>query len=171
MNTLSYVLRVISLSFLFAGSTSIIFAALALVHAGQEQGIEPTVTAAANAPMFTMFSTVVFVCAILLLIAEALDYAKTRSLSLPIKARYIASFICVVAAFVLKLGIIPQMEQLTLKDPDNQKVHAVFKKFHQASRVDFTLIIVASLISLLMPGFEASRKIAAKKSEEASAIS
>lgn len=164
MSILSYILRVISLSFLFAGSTSIIFAAITLVNAAKDAGIDPHEAAAANAPMFTMFSTVVLICAFVLLIAESLHYAAHKTLTSAVKARYGASLLCVAAALVLKFGIIPGMEQLTMH-PKSEAAHAEFKKLHEASRMDFGVIIVASLVSLLMPGFENRKKIAASKPE------
>jgi Na+/proline symporter len=167
MSTLAYIFRLVSLSFLFGGSASIIFAAITLVKAATAQGMPIPQAAAANAPMFFMFSTVVLVSAIGLLLGEALDYAKERKLTPLIKARYISSLICVAAAMVLKFGIIPQMEQLSPVIKENKDAHAAFVKMHDASRVDFSVIIVCSLISLLLPGFEARRKPVAKTPEAA----
>lgn len=164
MSILSYILRVIALSFLFAGSTSIIFAAITLVNVAKQAGIDPHEAAAANAPMFTMFSTVVLICAFVLLVAESLHYAAHKTLTKAVKARYGASLLCVAAALVLKFGIIPGMEQLTMK-PKSEAAHAEFKKLHEASRVDFMVIIVAALTSLLMPGFDGSKKINTAKQE------
>ncbi len=169
MAILSYILRVISLSFLFAGSTSIIFAALALVNAAKLNGISVPEAAAANAPMFTMFSTVVLICAFILLLAEALHYAIHRSLTTAVKARYAASLICVAAALVLKFGIIPGMEQITML-PKAQRLEADFKKLHEASRMDFMVIIVSALVSLLMPGFASSVKPSSAKPEQQAVV-
>jgi hypothetical protein len=105
----------VALSILFGGSTSIIFAAMALIHAAKERGIPIAQAATENAPMFTMFSAVVGVCALTLLLAESLHYAAHRSLTPMVKARYASSVICIAAAAVLNFGIIPGMEQITIK--------------------------------------------------------
>jgi hypothetical protein len=165
MSTLAYIFRSIALSFLFAGSASIVFAAITLVKAATAQGVPIPQAAAANAPMFFMFSTVVLVSAIGLLLGEALDYAKERKLTPLIKARYISSLICVAAAMVLKFGIIPQMEQLSPAIKDNKEAHAAFVKLHDASRVDFSVIIVCALVSLLLPAFEGQKKLVSKPQE------
>jgi hypothetical protein len=166
MSTLAYILRVIALAFLFAGTASITFAAITLVTAAHAQGVPIPQAAATNAPMFYMFGTVVFVNAILLLLGEALDYAAERRLPGVVKARDASSLICVAAAMVLKFGIIAPMQQLSPQIKDSQEAHAAFTKFHEASRIDFSIIIVCALISLLLPAFD-SKKVASGKSEEA----
>ncbi|HEY9775667.1 MAG TPA: hypothetical protein V6C81_18025 [Planktothrix sp.] len=167
MSTLAFIFRTIALSFLFAGSTSIVFSAITLVKAASAQGVPIPTAAAANAPMFFMFSTVVLISAIGLLFGEALDYAKERKLTPLIRARYISSLICVGAAMVLKFGIIPQMEVLSPAIKTDPAAHAAFVKLHDASRIDFSFIIVCALISLLLPGFEAQRKLAERPQEAA----
>ena len=171
ISTLSYVLRVIALSFLFAGSTSAIFCALTLINAAVARGVPVLEAAQQNAPMFSMYSTVIMICAGILLIAEALHYAKHRILTFEVKARYITSLICVAAALVLKFGIIPQMDLLTVKMQKEPGAHEEFKKLHSASRIDFTVVIVTALISLLLPGFSSHAKSASKKPEESQAAS
>jgi hypothetical protein len=164
MSTLAYILRVISLSFLFAGSTTMIFTAITLVKAGEAAGVPATQTAGVNAPMFYMFSIVMLVCGILLLLGEALDYAKERRLTPSIKARYASSLICVAAAMVYSFGIVPQMQQLhaAMKDSkaaeeQSKAAHRAFEQFHKASQMDMSVIIVCALVSLLLPGFESQK--------------
>ena len=169
MSILSYVLRVISLSFLFAGSTSAIFCAITLINAAKERGVPVAVAAGQNAPMFTMYSSVILICAGILLFAEALHYAKHRLLTPAVKARYATSLICVAAALVLKLGIIPQMDLLTVKMQTDPAAKAEFDKLHHASAIDFTVVIVTAMVSLLLPGFSATPKAVAKKPEETQA--
>jgi len=170
MSSLAYTLRVVALSIMFGGSVSVIFCAMALISSAHQHGVATADAAAANAPMFTMFSIVLMFWAFVLLVGEALSYAAQRKLTLSTKARFASSLLCVAAAMVLKFGIIPQMEQITLK-PDDQKAHAAFKKLHSVSRADFMVIIVTALVSLLIPGFESSRKDPAPKPEETPAVS
>jgi len=162
MSILAYVLRIISLAFLFGGSSSIVFAAITLVKAAQSAGVPIAEAAAANAPMFYMFSIVVAVCSLALLAAEAMDFMKERKatefkLSSLTKARYLSSCLCVVAAIVLNVAIIPHMKKLAPTIKTDKTAHAAFQKLHSVSRIDFSVIIVCSLISLLLPGFEQNK--------------
>jgi hypothetical protein len=159
MSILAYVLRVISLSFLFGGSASIVFAAITLVKAAQAAGVPLTDAAAANAPMFYMYSTVVLVCSLALFTGEALDFVKQRKtkdfkLSNLTNARYISSLLCIVACLVFTAAIVPQMKQLAPLIKKDETAHAAFVKLHSMSRIDFSIVIVCSLVSLLLPGFE-----------------
>ena len=158
MSKLSYILRVIALSILFGGSSTIIFAAITLVKAAEAKGVPVAQAAAANVPIFFGFSTIALVCAIILLAAESMDFAKRKQAGATTKARWATSALSVAATMVLAFGIIPPMKELIPMMKDNEQAHADFKKLHEASRGVFSAIILFALASLILPAFDSKRE-------------
>jgi hypothetical protein len=154
MATITYILRVISLSFLFGGSISIIVAAITLVKAAQANGVEAHVAATANAPMFITFSTIVLVCGFLLLLAESLDYAVHRKLSKLLLTRYAASLLCSASTMVLFFAIVSPMKDMLGSIHASEKSAAIWETFHKSSQIAFSVIILSALVSLILPAFQ-----------------
>lgn len=144
----------VSLSMLFGGSASIVFAVITLVHAAKAKGIPVSEAAAANAPVFYGFSTILLVMGIMLLLAESLDFARTKRARGLILGRYIASALCVAATMIFSFGIVPPMKELAPLLKDNAEAKEKFDKLHHVSEMNFSAIIVLALVSLLIPAFE-----------------
>lgn len=160
MQKTSEILRLISLSILFGGSTAVVFVAIVLVKAAEAQGMPKAEAAGINAPAFIQFAKVVAGAAVALIAAEALHFAaikkglveKTKT-TLP---RLAASLICIATAFVFAFAIVPPMDELrTLIKTDEVKA-AEFKKLHDASRGVFGATILFALVSLVLPVFGSS---------------
>ena len=145
------IIRLISLSVLFAGSAAIVFAAITLVKAAEATGISVTEAATRNAPLFIQFSNITIVCAFLLLLAESIDFAVHKNLSKLALTRYIASGLCIAACIVFSFGIIPPMKALLPQISSDPAAHAQFTKLHSMSRGVFGASILFALISLIIP--------------------
>jgi len=135
----------------------IVFAVVTLVKAAKEKGIPVAEAAMNNAPVFINFSVIALACAILLLVAEALDFMKHKAGSSKlVKARWAASLIAVAATMVFSLGIVPPMKQLLPEIQANQQAREKFDGMHKGSERVFGVIILFALISLLLPAFDKS---------------
>jgi hypothetical protein len=154
MKLFSTILRLISLSILFAGSASIVFAAVTLVKAATAQGVPVAQAAANNAPIFIHYARVALGASIFLLFSEGLSVALNSSRTMLTKARYASSLLCVAAVMIFSLGITPAMEQLQPAIATDEKAHAEFTKLHESSRIVFGASIFLALVSLLLPAFE-----------------
>ncbi len=140
----------------------IVFAVVTLVKAAKEKGIPVAEAAMNNAPVFLNFSVVALVCAILLLVAEALDFIKHRaSASKLVKARWAASLIAVAATMVFSLGIVPPMKQLLPEIQTNQEAREKFDGMHKSSERVFGIVILFALISLSLPAFDKPKSVGA----------
>jgi hypothetical protein len=133
----------------------IVFAVVTLVKAAKEKGIPVAEAAMNNAPIFINFSTIVLVCAILLLIAEALDFVKNKSHATKLaKVRWASSLLAVIAAGVFSLGIVPPMKQLLPEISTNTESREKFDAMHKSSEKVFGVVILCALVSLLLPAFD-----------------
>lgn len=161
MSIFAYMMRVIALAFLSAGSASIVFAAISLVKAAVARGMPIAEAAAANVPIFYMFSTVVLICSCILFVAECIDFVmKLSPQSLLVKLRYTMSMICVCCGLIWSLGIVPQMRDLNPRIKSDADAHEQFQKMHKMSEMDMSAVMVCALISLLLPGLEQRRSTA-----------
>lgn len=151
MDVLGRILRTVSLAMLFGGSVAIVFAAIVLVNAAKAKGIAVADAAATNAPVFITYAYVNLAFGILLLIGEALDYAKRRLWTNITKAQYAASLLCVVSTMIFALAIVPPMERLLPTVRTDKQAEAQFQQLHNVSRTVFGTTIVLALISLLLP--------------------
>lgn len=150
----------------------IVFAVVTLVKAAKEKGIPVAEAAMNNAPVFLNFSVVALVCAILLVIAEALDFMKNKaSASKLVKARWATSLIAVAATMAFSLGIVPPMRELLPQIQTNQEAREKFDGMHKTSERVFGIVILFALISLLLPAFDKSgglpRKLSSDKPKSA----
>lgn len=160
MQKTSEILRLISLSILFGGSAAVVFVAVILVRAAVDQGIPQSEAAGINAPAFIQFAKVVAGAAVMLLAAEALNFAalkkgvieKTKT-TFP---RLAASLICAVTAFIFAFAIVPPMDELRPLIKTDEAKAAEFKKLHEVSRGVFGATILFALVSLLLPVFGAA---------------
>jgi hypothetical protein len=151
MDVLGRILRTVSLAMLFGGSVAIVFAAIVLVNAAKANGVPVSEAAANNAPVFITYAYVNLAFGIVLLIGEALDYAKRRLWTNFTKAQYAASLLCVVSTMIFALAIVPPMQRLLPDLKTNNQALAEFRNLHEASRTVFGATIVLALISLLLP--------------------
>jgi hypothetical protein len=163
MNKFARIIRLISLSMLFGGGSAIVFAAITLVHAAKAQGIPVNEAAAANAPIFIEFAKVAAAFAIALVAAEAVeikgDLHNLEKRSRWPMARYFSSIIAAVATFIFAFAIVPPMSDLQPKLRTEATAQAEFKKLHEISRLVFSVMIVFSLVSLVVPVLSSSRNI------------
>ena len=148
---LGKILRTVSLAMLFGGSVAIVFAAIVLVNAAKAKGIPVSEAAANNAPVFITYAYVNLTFGILLLVGEAIDYAKRKAWTNMTKAQYGASLLCVVSTMIFALAIVPPMQRLLPDLKTNLKAEAEFRQLHEMSRTVFGTTIVLSLVSLLLP--------------------
>ncbi|MBX9692672.1 MAG: hypothetical protein K2Z81_09835 [Cyanobacteria bacterium] len=153
MSKVNKILRLVSLSILFGGSAAVVFVAVILVKAAVAKGIPVSQAAATNAPAFIEFSKVAAGAAIALLIAEAINFA-TQAKSKLTNARYIASFLCVVATFVFAFAIVPPMKALQPYIGDDEAKAQEFHKLHEVSRGVFGGTILFALFALAFSAFE-----------------
>lgn len=158
MSTFSQILRLITLAVLFGGSTMIVFAAITLVHAAVAKGIPVADAATANVPIFLHYSKIALGCGIGLLIAEAINFAKTKTASKLVKARWAASGIASMSTMVLAFAIVPLMKELLPLLKTSTEAHQKFQTLHHSSEAVFSIIIVCALVSLLLPVFETKQE-------------
>ena len=138
----------------------IVFAVVTLVKAAKAKGIPVAEAAMNNAPVFLNFSVIALVCAILLLIAEALDFIKHKtSASKLVKARWVTSLIAVAATMVFSLGIVPPMKELLPQIQTNQEAREKFDGMHKSSERVFGIVILFALISLSLPAFDKPKSV------------
>jgi hypothetical protein len=169
MEVLGKILRTVSLAILFGGSVAIVFAAIVLVTAAKAKGVPVAEAAAVNAPVFITWAKVNLGCGIVLLIGEALDFARRKVWNKPTVAQYICSLICVGATMVFALGIVPPMERLLPSLHTSEVAQAEFHKMHEGSRAVFSVTILTALASLLLPIFGALKTNSAKATESVTA--
>src|ERR1700722_13050188 len=112
MLKLSQLLRAIALSILFGGSSMIVFAVITLVKAAVAKGIPVAEAATNNVPVFVHYSTIALVCAVVLLIAESIDFAKNRATTNLTRARWATSLVTVATTMILSFAIMPLMKDL-----------------------------------------------------------
>lgn len=158
MLILGRILRTLSLAILFGGSAAIVFAAMTLVKFGKAHGMTSAEAAFNNAPLFIQYSKVLLVAAVVLLIGEALDFAKRRDWSKLTIAQYTTSLLCVITAMVFSLGFVPPMELLLPDLKSDARAHEMFVQLHETSRIVFGGTILFALASLLLPIFGALRE-------------
>lgn len=158
MDTFGRILRTISLAILFGGSVAIVFAAITMVKAAQAEGIATAEAAARNAPIFIQYAKINLVCGILLLLGEALDYAKRRMWNKLTIAQYACSLLCVVSTMIFAFAIVPPMERDLPNIKTNEQARQAFHNLHEVSRGVFGATIVLALASLILPIFGALRE-------------
>jgi hypothetical protein len=146
-------IRLSSLSLLFAGSAAIVFAAITLVKAGEAHGLTVSQAAAANAPIFIQYGKVVAAVGVLLLIAEAIDSFCTRRLSKLKLSQYIASALCCLCAFIFAFVCAPMMDHLLPYISTDTQAHENFHRLHESSRLLFSGMILCAWTSLILPIF------------------
>ncbi|MDZ4835038.1 MAG: DUF4149 domain-containing protein [Candidatus Melainabacteria bacterium] len=159
MQKTSEILRLISLSILFGGSATVVFVAIVLVKSAVASGVPQSEAAGINAPAFIQFAKVVAGASVMLLAAEALNFAaikkglveKTKTTF----SRLAASLICAVTAFIFAFAIVPPMDELRPLIKTDEVKAAEFKKLHDVSRGVFGATILFALISLVLPVFGA----------------
>ncbi len=151
---LGKILRLTSLSILFAGSAAIVFAAITLVKAAQANGLSVSAAATANAPIFLHYSKVVAVTAVVLLIAEAVDSFFTQKYTKFKLIQYVATTICCLCAFNFAFVIAPEMQYLLPYIHSLNGIQDAFQNLHETSRILFSGIILFAWLSLIMPAFE-----------------
>ncbi len=154
MLNLSQILRVLALSILFGGSSSIVFVAVSLVKEAKARGIPASEAATANAPIFLQFATLILVCAIVLGLARLVLFAKDKTRNLASNLALASDSICVILGIALCLVIIPPMKELLPQIAANADAHARFHSLHEQSRLFFGGIILLSLVSLVIPSLE-----------------
>jgi len=147
------ILRLTSLSILFAGSAAIVFAAITLVKLGQSKGLTVSAAAAANAPVFLYFSKIAAGAAVVLLLAEAIDSFFTSKFTQPKIFQYIATAACCLCAFNFAFVIAPEMEYLLPYVTSNAGIRTSFHGLHETSRLLFSGIILFAWVSLVLPAF------------------
>jgi hypothetical protein len=143
-------LRLIVLSVLFAGSASIVFAAITLVKAGELQGIPVQQSAAANAPIFLQFSNVVLTASLILIVCEWGHYRRTKDPARVSYARYAASFVCFICTLLFSLVIVPNMERVLPAIHQDKAAFLEFTKLHHLSRMVFGGTVLFALVSLVL---------------------
>ena len=155
MIKIARIVRLVALAILFGGGTGIVFAAITLVHAAKAQGIPVAEAAATNAPSFLEFAKVAAAFAIALVVAEAIeikgDLKNLEKRSKWPMARYFASIVAAVAAFIFAFGIAPPMKDLQPKIKADQAAHAEFTRLHEVSRGVFSAMIVFAMASMIIP--------------------
>ncbi len=147
------ILRLSSLSVLFAGSAAIVLAAITLVKAGVAGGLTVSAAAAANAPIFLIFAKVAAGAAALLLLAEAIDSLSNGKFTQSKIIQYIASAACCLCAFHFAFSIAPEMETLLPQIADHASARNSFHALHESSRLFFSGIILFAWLSLILPVF------------------
>lgn len=150
MSSVVGILRLLSLSFLFAGAASIVFAAVVLVSAAKAQGVPVAEAAAANAPIFIYYSKIALGAAIILLVAEIIDFSRTRQRSKLVMARFAASILAVITAGVFALVIVPPMDNLLLSIKTDEAARQEFHHLHEVSRTVFGGTILFACVSLIL---------------------
>ncbi len=148
------ILRVTSLSILFAGCSAIVFAAITLVKAAEAKGVAASVAATTNAPVFLNFSKIIAIAGVALLIAEAADSFFSRRYTRFKLVQYIATAVCCLCAFNFAFVVSPEMEHLLPYIHNSVGIHEAFQNLHESSRLLFGGIILFAWISLIMPVFQ-----------------
>jgi Domain of unknown function (DUF4149) len=154
MNILGKILRTLSLAILFGGSAAVVFSAIVLVKAAQAKGIPVPQAAAANAPVFIHYAKVNLGAGILLLVGEALDYAKRGAWTKLTIAQYACSLLCVATTMIFAFYFAPTMAEL-LPNIKDAAVQTQFHQLHEGSRAVFGGTILLALASLILPIFGA----------------
>jgi TRAP-type C4-dicarboxylate transport system permease small subunit len=147
------VLRLTSLSILFAGSAGIVFAAVTLIQIGQSNGLPVSTSALANAPIFLYFSKIAAGAAVALLLAEAIDSFVTSKFTQPKIFQYISTAACCLCAFNFAFVVAPEMEYLLPFVKNNVSIGHSFHGLHETSRLLFMGMILFSWVSLILPVF------------------
>jgi hypothetical protein len=149
------ILRTISLAVLFGGSTAIVFAAIVLVNAARAKGVPTAEAAANNAPVFITYAYVNLAFGVLLLIGEALDYARRKLWNKATIAQYACSLLCVASTMIFALAIVPPMKDLLPSVQKDAQAQQKFHRMHEVSRTVFGATIMLALASLVLPIFGA----------------
>jgi hypothetical protein len=155
MDTLGRILRTVALAILFGGSAAIVFAAITLVHSAVAEGVPRAEAAARNAPVFIHYANINLVAGFVLLIGEALDYAKRRLWNKGTIAQYACSLACVITTMVFALALAPEMQRLIPHLTDNEEARQAFQAMHKVSQMVFGGTILLALASLILPIFGA----------------
>jgi hypothetical protein len=155
MDVVGRILRTISLALLFGGSAAVVFAAITLVKAAKAHGVPVHEAAAANAPVFIHYAKINLGAGIVLLIGEALDYAKRRLWNRATMAQYACSILCVISTMIFALAIVPPMERLLPEIAKNETAQQEFDSLHKTSQMVFGATILLALASLILPVFGA----------------
>lgn len=154
MHTFSKVIRNLSLALLSGGSAAIVFAAIVLVKAATAHGVPVAEAAATNAPIFIHYGKIALAAAVLLAVAELLDFMRSARKSKLDYLRYGCDIVCIIAVGVYALGIVPPMERLLPDIKNVKEAHEQFRQLHEFSRAVFGTSILMAFISLILPCFK-----------------
>jgi hypothetical protein len=155
MDTVGRILRTVALAILFGGSAAIVFAAITLVRADVAAGIPRPEAAAHNAPIFIQYAKVNLAAGFVLLIGEALDYAKRRSWHKATIAQYACSLLCVITTMIFSFALVPPMDRTLPHLKDSEEARTEFHQMHDVSQKVFGATILLALASLILPIFGA----------------
>jgi len=156
MDTFGRILRTIALAILFGGSAAIVFAAVTSVHhAVATEGITKAEAATRNAPIFIAYAKVNLIAGFVLLIGEALDYAKRRLWNKGTIAQYACSLLCVISTMIFALAIVPPMARALPNIKTDTAAKQEFDSLHHVSQSVFGATILLALSSLILPIFGA----------------
>lgn len=138
------------LAIVFGGSIGVLFCALTLIHQAKLAGIDVSVAANNNAPLFFNYSKIIFVFAIILLITHLAKYWHLRKQTkVNILLNLTPITLCFTTIMIFSLLLTPQITVLRPLVKSSIKAKNEFKKFHNLSQIDFFIIILTSFISLL----------------------
>ena len=137
----------------------IVFAVVTLVKAAVAKGIPVAEAATNNVPVFVHYATIAMVSAIVLLIAESIDFAKNKSATTITRARWATSLLTVATAMILSFGIMPLMKDLMPLIKTNEEAHQKFQQLHHASEADISAMILFALASIALPVFDKPKQI------------
>lgn len=166
MHILSKILRSLSLTILSGGSAAIVFAAVALVKAATANGVPVAEAAAANAPIFIHFAKVAFGAAVVLAIAELMDFRRPAPKSKLDYFRYASELISIICVCVYTFAIVPPMERLLPDIKTVEDAHDQFRHLHEISRTVFGASILFAFISILIPAFKKEAKSSSKPADK-----
>jgi hypothetical protein len=159
MLKLSQLLRCLALSILFGGSAMIVFAVVTLVKEATAKGIPVAEAATNNVPVFVHYSVIALICAVMLLAAESIDFAKNKPATKLMRARWATSLLTVATAMIFGFGIVPLMKDLLPLIKTNEEAHQKFEQLHHVSQADMGAMILFALASIVLPIFDKPKQV------------
>ncbi|MBX9724438.1 MAG: DUF4149 domain-containing protein [Candidatus Obscuribacterales bacterium] len=171
MQTFSKIMRLISLSLLTGGSAAVTFTAIVLVKAAVAHGVSVSEAATANAPIFLSYSKVAMGAAVILAIAELIDFSSLKVKTRLDHVRYASSLLAIACVAVFTFGIVPPMESLLPDIKTVTEAREQFHHLHELSRAIFGTSMLFAFVSLLLPVFKKETSIPALSKEGKEAVS
>jgi predicted PurR-regulated permease PerM len=169
MDILGRILRTVALAILFGGSAAVVFSAVTLVREAVAEGLPRAEAAARNAPIFIHYAKVNLIAGVVLLIGEALDYAKRRLWNKSTIAQYTVSLLCVVTTMIFALALVPPMERALPHMKESEQARQEFHELHKVSQMVFGGTILLALASLVLPIFGALKETGKPETDRQSA--